>query len=130
MKLKVIDAQRCVGCQSCMFACSRRTGNGGIGSSCIGIQSAGGMSKGFVVVVCRSCETPPCASVCPVDALTPKKTGGVKLNPSKCIGCGHCKEACILNAVFWNEEENKPMICIQCGICASYCPHGVLQLIK
>ncbi|HDT11759.1 MAG TPA: hypothetical protein ENN58_03370 [bacterium] len=30
MRLKVIDSQRCVGCQSCMFACSRRLGMGAV----------------------------------------------------------------------------------------------------
>jgi ferredoxin len=24
---------------------------------------------------------------------------------------------------------NKPMICIHCGYCAQFCPHGVLKLI-
>jgi anaerobic carbon-monoxide dehydrogenase iron sulfur subunit len=128
MKLKVIDSQRCVGCQLCMFACSRRSGNGGLSNSCIGVQSAGGMSKGFTVIVCRSCKNPPCARSCPVSALEMKPTGGVKLKPEKCIGCGNCRNACILKAVHWNGETQKPLICIQCGICAKYCPHGVLEL--
>lgn len=128
MKLKVIDSQRCVGCQLCMFACSRRNGNGGLSNSCIGVKSAGGMSKGFTVIVCRSCKNPPCARACPVGALEMKPAGGVKLRAEKCIGCGNCRNACILKAVYWNNEAQKPLICIQCGICAKYCPHGVLEL--
>ncbi len=128
MKLKVIDSQRCVGCQLCMFACSRRSGIGGLSNSCIGVKSAGGMSKGFTVVVCRSCKNPPCARACPVDALEMRPEGGVRLKAEKCIGCGNCKGACILHAVYWNNEAQKPLICIQCGICAKYCPHGVLEL--
>jgi len=30
--------------------------------------------------------------------------------------------------VFWNEEVNKPLICIHCGYCADFCPHGVLKV--
>jgi anaerobic carbon-monoxide dehydrogenase iron sulfur subunit len=130
MKLNVIDPQRCVGCQLCMFACSRRSGNAGLSNSCIGVRSAGGMSKGFVVVVCRSCANPPCARACPVDALEMKPGGGVKLIAERCIGCGNCRAACILQAVYWNRETQKPLICIQCGICAKYCPHEVLELEK
>jgi len=130
MKLKVIDSQRCVGCQLCMFACSRRNGIGGLSNSCIGVKSAGGMSKGFTVIVCRSCKNPPCARACPVDALEMRPEGGVRLKAEKCIGCGNCRNACILKAVFWNNETQKPLICVQCGICAKYCPHGVLELRK
>lgn len=130
MKLSVRDVMRCVGCQSCMFACSRRSGNAGLSNSCIGVKSAGGISRGFTVLVCRSCSNPPCANVCPTDALIPKATGGVRLNSSKCIGCGICKDACIIDAVFWNEEQNKPVICVQCGYCVDYCPYEVLELKK
>ena len=130
MKLAVRDAMRCVGCQSCMFACSRRSGNAGLSNTCIGVKSAGGISKGYNVIVCRSCENPPCATVCPTGALVPKEGGGVRLKSSKCIGCGLCKDACIIDAVFWNEKDNKPVICIQCGICVKYCPYEVLEFQK
>jgi Fe-S-cluster-containing dehydrogenase component len=59
-----------------------------------------------------------------------KEGGGVRLDSSKCIGCGLCKEACVIEAVFWNEEQNKPAICVQCGYCVDYCPYEVLELKK
>lgn len=129
MRLAVIDTERCVGCQLCMFACARRHGSG-LAESSIGVRSVGGMERGFTVVVCRACEDPPCARVCPTAALELREGGGVKLIAERCIGCGHCREACILGAVFWDSEENKPMICIHCGYCARFCPHGVLVLEK
>jgi Fe-S-cluster-containing dehydrogenase component len=127
-RLNVVDSERCVGCQSCMFACARRQDTPGLAESCIGIRSNGGMEKGFVVIVCRACEDPPCAKVCPVGALTARPGGGVKLDEDKCIGCGHCREACIVGAVYWDDETNKPRICVHCGFCVKYCPHGVLEL--
>ncbi|MCW7075306.1 MAG: 4Fe-4S binding protein [Candidatus Methanospirare jalkutatii] len=127
-RLKVVDTERCVGCQNCMFACVRAFGEVGLAKSRIFVRSAGGMERGFVVIVCRACENPPCAAVCPTNALTPRKGGGVRLNLSKCIGCGNCKRACIIGCVFWDEASNKPMICIQCGYCANFCPHGVLSV--
>ncbi len=129
-RLKVIDQDRCVGCELCMFACQRRFGEGGFGKSTIFVHSRGGMSRGFTVVVCRACEDPPCALVCPTDALQVRKGGGVILQSHKCIGCGNCRDACTIGAVFWDEEANKPAICIHCGYCAKYCPHGVIALVE
>ena len=77
-----------------------------------------------------ACDDPPCARVCPVEALSLRDAGGVLLDEDRCIGCGHCREACMIGAVFWDAEINKPMICMHCGICAKYCPHGVLVLEK
>jgi carbon-monoxide dehydrogenase iron sulfur subunit len=127
-RLSVVDVDRCVGCQSCMFACVRRLGRGGLEGSCIHVRSAGGMRKGFVVVVCRACPDPSCARVCPTDALVLREGGGVRLKAEDCIGCGNCVEACPFGAIFWDREQNKPQICIYCGYCASYCPWQVLAL--
>ncbi|NTW33208.1 MAG: 4Fe-4S binding protein [Bacteroidetes bacterium] len=130
MRLSICDANLCVGCQCCMFACSRRSGNAGLAESCIGVKSAGGISNGFKVVSCRSCTDPPCTRVCPTKALVPKEKGGVKLDKTKCIGCKNCVQACIIDAVFWNHEENKPVICVHCGYCVKFCPHKVLEMIN
>lgn len=127
-RLSVIDNDRCVGCQACMFACVRRLGAGGLDETCIHVQSAGGIRKGFVVIVCRACLQAPCARVCPTYALTYREGGGVKLKPELCIGCQNCVEVCPFGAVFWDSGNNKPQICVYCGYCVSYCPYDVLAL--
>lgn len=128
IRLAVIDSERCVGCQLCMFACNRRFGDGGLARSAIWVRSAGGIERGFVVVVCRACPDPPCASVCPTGALIRRKDGGVMLDARKCIGCGNCANACPFGAVRWDAEENKPVICVHCGYCVEFCPHGVIAM--
>jgi len=127
-KLEVVDVDRCVGCLSCMFACARRFGKAGLAATAIHVRSAGGMERGFAVIVCRACPDPPCAKVCPTNALKPKPGGGVILLTNKCIGCGNCVKACPLKAVFWDEERNKPVICVHCGYCVDFCPHEVLAV--
>ena len=127
-RLSVVDNDLCVGCQCCMFACARRFAEGGLAKSCIHVQSAGGIDKGFVVIVCRACPDPPCARVCPTDALLPREGGGVKLDIEECIGCGNCVEACPFGAILWDGEQNKPRVCVYCGYCAPHCPYGVLAL--
>jgi len=130
MRLAVLETEKCIGCQNCMFACARQHDEAGLTKSCIQIRSIGGMERGFKVIVCRACPDPPCAKVCPTGALTPRKGGGVDLDLPKCIGCGHCRDACMIGAVSWDDESNKPMICVHCGYCVSFCPHGVLGMEK
>ncbi len=129
-RLEVVDVDLCVGCQCCMFACNRRFGEAGLSKSAIQVVSAGGFERGFVVKVCRACSEPPCARVCPVDALKVREAGGVILQANKCIGCGNCAEACTIGAVFWDRENEKPIICAYCGYCVDFCPYGVLRLAE
>lgn len=126
--LSVVDVERCVGCQCCMFACTRRLGPGGLATSRIGVRSIGGIRRGFSVTVCRACADPPCARVCPVDALTVRKGGGVLFHAERCLGCGNCVDACPFGAVFWDSDQNKPLICVYCGVCVQYCPYDVIAL--
>lgn len=129
MKLTVVDSERCIGCQDCMFACVRRQGDAGLSRACLGVRSIGGMERGFTVIVCRACPDAPCAKVCPTRALEPRNGGGVRLDRNLCIGCGLCKDICLCGAIFWDGETNKPMICNHCGYCVKYCSHNVLKLI-
>ena len=76
MRLVTKDADRCVGCEICMFACARRQGEGGLARACLGVRSVGGMERGFIVVVCRACPDPPCVKVCRTKALVVKEGGG------------------------------------------------------
>jgi carbon-monoxide dehydrogenase iron sulfur subunit len=127
-RLSVIDADSCVGCAACMFACARNQGSGGLATARLGVHSAGGFEHGFVVVVCRACADPPCARVCPTDALVVRKGGGVRLRQDLCIGCGNCRQACPFEAVYWDQATNKPLICFYCGYCAKFCLYDVIRL--
>ncbi len=127
-RLAVVDVDLCVGCQCCMMACNRRFGDAGTAKSAIDITSAGGVERGFVVLVCRACLDPPCTKVCPTDALTKRSGGGVILDQSKCIGCKCCVGACTIGVVFWDDSNEKPVICVHCGYCVDYCPHGVMRM--
>jgi len=127
-RLVVVDSNMCVGCQLCVEACTNRFGYVGGTKSAIYVRSAGGVERGFVIIVCRACKDPPCARVCPTDALVPRKGGGVTLIPGKCIGCGNCVSACDIGAVMWDYDAMKPLICTHCGYCIDFCPHKVLAL--
>ncbi len=128
-RLAAVYMERCIGCYSCMLACSRyRMRSLSLEKSAIQIRTAGGIERGFIAVVCRACVDPPCAKVCEPKALKPRKGGGVIFNPKLCTGCGKCVEACIIGAVVWDEERRMPIICTHCGLCVDFCPHGILRL--
>jgi len=65
-RLKVAHPERCIGCFSCMFACSRiNTGRASLDRSAIKIKTQGGLEGDFAVVVCHACKDPPCVGACP-----------------------------------------------------------------
>jgi len=111
-----------------MLACSERLGYAGLTKSAIRIITPGGVERGFTVIVCRACKDPPCARVCPEGALKVRQGGGILLDSSRCIGCGHCVEACDIGAIRLDPETSKPITCVYCGYCAEFCPHGVIAL--
>lgn len=47
------------------------------------------------------------------------------VDQSDCEGCGTCKNRCVSEAIFWNENglaEINPKKCVHCGYCAPVCP--------
>lgn len=127
-RLSVVDVEHCVGCMMCVFACTRKYGDGGVERSAIRVVSVGGIERGFTVIVCRACYDPPCASVCPTGALKKREERGVAFDLAKCVGCSNCVRACSYGAIQWDEELGKPVVCTYCGYCTSYCPYGVIRL--
>lgn len=126
-KLVVEDMNKCIGCYSCMYACSREVHDSlSLTKSAIHIRTSGGIEGSFAVVKCRFCDPAPCAAACPTDALVQRPGGGVILFPDKCIGCEKCVKACIVHAIEMDPETNTPAICVNCGKCVDFCPEGVL----
>ena len=123
-----VEEDKCVGCQICMFVCSKRFGDAGLAHTAIQVQAALDFERGFLIHVCQACIEPPCASVCPTKALTPRQGAGVIFKDALCIGCKNCVNACTLSAIQWDKYRNKAIVCIYCGLCAQACPHGVLAL--
>lgn len=129
--LKVVNRDRCTGCFSCMYACSRHVkGVGGTGKSAMRVRAYSGTEGTFSIRVCMRCIHPDCAAACPTGALIPAPGGGVRLDREKCVSCGACVRACTIAALQWDEEERVPIPCIFCGQCVAYCPNGVIALLE
>jgi len=128
--LKVVNRDRCIGCFSCMYACSRVLHqHGGTNKSALRVRHYTGVEGAFSLRVCSRCETPDCAAVCSQEALLAARGGGVRLKPALCNHCRKCVRACGISAMQWDEAEKLPIPCIHCGQCVKYCPNEVLALI-
>ncbi|HAG07899.1 MAG TPA: (Fe-S)-binding protein [Peptococcaceae bacterium] len=129
--LKVLNINRCISCYSCMLACARTVYKSfSLRKSAVQIRSRGGLQSRLQADICRGCEDAPCAAACPTGALLPRKGGGVVYLPAKCNGCRECVKACIVRVIAFDEEEARPIVCIQCGTCARFCPHEVLAMVE
>lgn len=127
-KLRVAHPERCIGCLSCMFACSRiNTGHVSLEKSAIKIRTQGGIEGDPVVVVCHACDDPACVRSCPTGALSRRPEGNVVFDKDLCDGCGKCAKACLIGAISI-DCSGKAVKCKHCGACVAFCPHDVLKL--
>ena len=95
----LVDIKKCQGCTSCMLACTL-VHEGVENPSLSRIQIIQNSFESFpddvTIEQCRQCVDPACVRVCPEDALRANaRYGNVRMvDPTKCIGCGECIEAC------------------------------------
>ena len=127
--LRVINREQCIGCYSCMFACSRTwSGEITVEKAALRVKNYSGVEGVFSVRACYGCADPDCARVCPTQALTPRPGGGVKVDAAKCTGCKACVQACAPQALQWDVAAAPPIDCRQCGVCVQFCPNNVIAM--
>lgn len=92
----IAETNRCIGCNTCMAACSMVHKAQGLQAlPRLAVTRTG---EGTAPILCRHCEDAPCARVCPVGAITCKEDS-VVLNETTCIGCKLCAVACPFGAI-------------------------------
>ena len=129
--LRIVSRDRCIGCFSCMYACSRiLRRHGGTNKSALRVRHYTGVEGAFSLRTCSRCEIPDCIEPCRTGALINARGGGVRLKPALCIHCRKCIHACGIAALQWDEVEKLPIPCIHCGQCVKYCPNGVLAIVE
>lgn len=102
-------------------------------------------SSYIVTNLCRSCIAHPCTYACHKAAITKEENSQAKIDPSKCISCGLCMQACPYHAIIFQPvpceeacpvgaiskredgvEHIDPEKCIYCGKCMVACPFGAI----
>jgi len=84
-------------------------------------------------IVCRQCEDPDCARVCPTEALIKDaNTGVVIFDEELCIKCLACVAACPYDSIWFHEKLDVIIKCDTClgdPACVKYCPTKTLSLV-
>jgi Fe-S-cluster-containing hydrogenase component 2 len=127
VKILQFYPDRCTGCLDCEKACSEvhfKTKDGGE-QSAIRIFQKG---KTFQMHVCD--HRGLCIDMCPVQAITRRKTGIVWLDNNTCIGCQACVGFCPIGAMKKSKLRIEPFKCISCGSCVRACPENALELVE
>jgi protein NrfC len=89
--------------------------------------------KMFKVYVCNQCDDAPCITACPEGALfKDPKSGIIKVDENRCVGCSLCVQACPYNAIWIDPIKMKAFKCQLCEgtqpICIDVCPRGALSI--
>jgi len=123
------DPLKCTGCRICELYCSlchERVLNPQKARLRI-VRAEPAIDK---PIACRQCADPPCAKVCPTDAITRNpKADLVVVNVGKCIGCGACVEACPFGAIWLHPEKKIALKCDLCRVCVPRCPVDALSVV-
>lgn len=119
----LVDTKKCVGCESCMLACSLvHSGENNLSLSRIQIVTDpfAAFPNGAVQEQCRQCPYPACVKACPTGANhVDTEHGNVRtIDAAKCIGCERCIAACPFEParVQWNNEGRHSQ---KCDLCTS-----------
>lgn len=129
--MQVLQREQCIGCYSCMLACSRYWDNIiTVEKARLIVNNYPGVEGAFSIRLCYACLDPDCSHACPTSALVPRAGGGVILKEELCIHCQKCVKACVPEALMWDNKKLLPTPCKHCGICAAFCPNEVLGLVE
>ena len=124
----MIDHESCWGCKTCEVACKQEN-HAPEGIRFIKILEEGpriinGQPEFvFRVDLCRHCDEPACAAVCPDAAIIKRADGIVVLDSGKCTGCGLCLDECPYDAI---ELDPDRAVALKCNLCSHRVDKGLL----
>ncbi|MEA2346673.1 MAG: hypothetical protein QOG62_460 [Thermoleophilaceae bacterium] len=114
-----IDHRKCIGCHACTVACKQEHGvELGVFRTWVKYIETGEFpdtSRHFSVLRCNQCTDAPCVQICPTKALFKREDGIVDFDPSACIGCKACMNACPYDALYIDPQSNTAA---KCNFCA------------
>jgi len=135
------DATRCIGCQTCVVACTKAndltpdTRLDGLHQTPSDLnyhtktiiklyKEADGKEFSFIKQQCMHCVDPACAAACMFGGLKKdKKTGVVTWTGKYCVGCRYCEVACPYNVPKFQWEGVNPKI-VKCEFCKERLAQG------
>lgn len=136
----VIDNRKCIGCHACTTACKAENEVPlSVNRTWVKYVETGiypDTRRHFQVTRCNHCANPPCVRICPVQAMYQRDDGIVEFDPSICIGCKACMQACPYDAIYIDPEDGTAAKCTYCAhrtdiglepACVVVCPeHAII----
>jgi Fe-S-cluster-containing dehydrogenase component len=135
------DSTRCVGCQSCEFACASANGlpepdyndmpeAGKIrlaNENRRSVINAYPSDEGDIYIKnqCMHCNQPACAAACLTEAMKKTEEGPVIWRGEKCMGCRYCMVSCPFDVPKFEYHSANPKI-EKCDMCADRLAKGEL----
>ncbi|MGE5176507.1 MAG: 4Fe-4S dicluster domain-containing protein [Hyphomicrobiales bacterium] len=148
----LVDTTRCVGCNTCTYACCEQNGlSEPDDADAVHVPTERQFTaiatyktaKGTVNVKrqCMHCTLPACGSACLTQAMKKTADGPVVWRESKCMGCRFCMVSCPFDMPKFEYNSATPRIrkCVMCAgriakgeepACVENCPEGALRFGK
>ncbi len=133
-KVLVMDYQKCVGCLTCVQACSVK--QAGVINCLLSRVQVVKLQMGIanIPLTCAQCVSAPCAELCPIKAIhRDELLGRLIINYEACIGCRMCMTVCPFACMSFNSEERRVFKCELCDgdpTCVKFCQHDALQYVE
>src|SRR5512134_1299722 len=115
----LIDTTRCVGCMACQEACKKEYGFPAGEEKELSATARTVVEEHgdyYVRRMCMHCDSPSCASVCPVGALRKTDEGPVVYDEKACMGCRYCMVACPFDVPRYEWHSTTPRV-QKCTMC-------------
>lgn len=137
----LIDNRKCIGCHACTTACKAENEVPlGVNRTWVKYVEKGlfpDTRRFFQVTRCNHCANPPCVHICPVTAMYQRPDGIVEFDPTLCIGCKACMQACPYDAIYIDPDSHTAAKCHFCAhrlevglepACVVVCPeHAIIS---
>jgi len=136
-RVLLYDPHKCSGCFICMLVCSyTHYGFFDLSKSHIRVYENPRVPLSFISMYCVHCEHPICEAACPVNPKAiskDPKTGFVRIDRMRCIGCRSCVYACPISIPHFDDEYGVCSKCDACNgmfLCAEFCSTGALRVVS